>query len=207
VSDASSPRRPSSRPPRATFDLGAASLVGYPETRGKFRIPPHHFVTHGVIVGMTGSGKTGAVTVLAEEALRTNVPVLVIDVKGDLPNLLLAFPSFSAEHFLPFIEASRGPDDARPSEDIAAELAEARRHGLEAAGITEAELRGYRDATHFRVITPGSNTGEPLHLLSSLERRSSRWDTDVDAARDALLASVALLLRLLGRESDPAKSR
>jgi DNA helicase HerA-like ATPase len=40
-----------------------------------------------VIVGMTGSGKTGLLTVLVEEALRNRVPVLVIDVKGDLPNL------------------------------------------------------------------------------------------------------------------------
>jgi DNA helicase HerA-like ATPase len=42
---------------------------------------------------VTGSGKTGLVTVLTEEALRAGVPVLVIDVKGDLPNLLLAFPA------------------------------------------------------------------------------------------------------------------
>ena len=31
---------------------------------------------------MTGSGKTGLVTVLAEEALRGGIPVLAIDVKG-----------------------------------------------------------------------------------------------------------------------------
>ena len=47
------------------------------------RLPAHHLVTHGVVVGMTGSGKTGLVTVLIEEALHEKVPVLVIDVKGD----------------------------------------------------------------------------------------------------------------------------
>ncbi|HEX7476282.1 MAG TPA: hypothetical protein VF331_00605 [Polyangiales bacterium] len=46
-----------------------------------------------------------------------------------------------------------------------------------------------------------------LHVLSSLERRSSRWDTDVESARAALSAAVSLLLRLLGRDPDPAKSR
>lgn len=44
-------------------------------------------------------------------------------------------------------------------------------------------------------------------MLSSLERRSSRWDSDPEAARSALSAAVSLVLRLLGREPDPAKSR
>ena len=42
--------------------------------------------THGVIVGMTGSGKTGLGIVLIEEALRAGVPTLLIDPKGDLTN-------------------------------------------------------------------------------------------------------------------------
>ena len=54
-------------------------------------IPPHHFVTHAVCVGMTGSGKTGLAIGLVEEALRSRVPVLMIDVKGDLANLGLLF--------------------------------------------------------------------------------------------------------------------
>lgn len=193
--------------PHPNFHLGAASLVANPEVHGKFRLPPHHFVTHGVIVGMTGGGKTGLITVLAEEALRSDIPVLVIDVKGDLTNLLLAFPSFDAEHFAPYVDAVRAPNDTRDDAAIAAELADARRRGLDAAGISESTLRAFHEGTHVRVITPGSNVGEPLHLLSSLERRSPRWDTDVDAARCALIASVSLVLRLLGRESDPAKNR
>jgi DNA helicase HerA-like ATPase len=58
-------------------------------------MPAHHLLTHGVVVGMTGSGKTGLLVVMVEEALRAGVPVLMIDVKGDLPNLLLSFPSFA----------------------------------------------------------------------------------------------------------------
>ena len=50
---------------------------------GKFHLPAHDLLTHAVIVGMTGSGKTGLVTVMVEEALRNRVPVLVIDVKGE----------------------------------------------------------------------------------------------------------------------------
>ncbi|MCQ3986277.1 DUF853 family protein, partial [Klebsiella pneumoniae] len=52
-------------------------------------------VTHAVILGMTGSGKTGLGIGLIEEAAMDGVPVLAIDPKGDLSNLLLAFPDLS----------------------------------------------------------------------------------------------------------------
>ena len=48
--------------------------------------------THAVCVGMTGSGKTGLCLSLIEEAGLDGVPVLAIDPKGDLGNLLLMFP-------------------------------------------------------------------------------------------------------------------
>jgi DNA helicase HerA-like ATPase len=156
---------------------------------------------------MTGSGKTGLVTVMIEEAARAQVPTLVIDIKGDLPNLLLAFPSFDPKHLEPWLELER---DGVSPEDITArarELSERRRASLAEWQIGEPELSAYTTATNVRVLTPGGSAGEPLHMLSSLERRSSRWDTDPEAARDALSAAVSLVLRLLGREPDPAKSR
>ncbi len=70
-----------------------------------------------------------------------------------------------------------------------------------------AEVAQFAASTHIRVVTPGAEAGELLHVLSSLERRSSRWDTDIDGARAALSAAVSLILRLLGRDPDPAKSR
>ncbi|MCA9199053.1 MAG: DUF87 domain-containing protein, partial [Planctomycetales bacterium] len=44
-------------------------------------------VTHAVVVGMTGSGKTGLGVGLIEEAAIDHIPVIVIDPKGDLSNL------------------------------------------------------------------------------------------------------------------------
>src|SRR5512142_2646531 len=67
------------------------------------RLPAEHLVTHGVVVGMTGSGKTGLVTVLVEEAAGAGVPTIVIDVKGDLPNLLLTPPTLDPEPLVPWI--------------------------------------------------------------------------------------------------------
>jgi hypothetical protein len=156
---------------------------------------------------MTGSGKTGLVTVLAEETLRAKVPVLMIDVKGDLADLLLAFPSFSPEPFLPWVETALEPGDDRSPEEVATALAAERECGLRAWGIAEQDLQAFRDGAAIRVITPGSTAGESLQVLSSLERRSPRWDTDPEAARAGLAAAVSLVLRLLGRDPDPARSR
>src|SRR5690606_17618791 len=75
--------------PRSTWYLGAARPLHLsphdPRESARLELPPHHLVTHGVVVGMTGSGKTGLLTVMLEEALRSGVPALLIDVKGDLP--------------------------------------------------------------------------------------------------------------------------
>jgi len=65
--------------------------------------------THAVCVGMTGSGKTGLCIDLLEEAAIDRVPAVIIDPKGDIANLLLAFPNLTPEEFRPWINA----DDAR----------------------------------------------------------------------------------------------
>jgi DNA helicase HerA-like ATPase len=185
------------------LNLGAWCPISGDEGGPKLLLPAKHLVTHAAVLGMTGSGKTGLVTVLVEEALRAEIPTLVIDIKGDLPNLLLTFPSNHPEEFRPWLER----DGVRlPDEQLEAELTR-RREALERASLGDADLEGFSERTHVRVITPGSSAGEPLHVLSPLERRSSRWDTDPESAQSALSAAVSLVLRLLGRDPDPAKSK
>ena len=58
-------------------------------------------VTHAVCFGMTGSGKTGLCIAMMEEAAIDGVPVIAVDPKGDISNLLLTFPELSAERFFP----------------------------------------------------------------------------------------------------------
>ncbi|MBN8611090.1 MAG: DUF853 family protein [Deltaproteobacteria bacterium] len=188
-----------------TLHLGRRRSLADKTASSDYRLPPHHLVTHGVIVGMTGSGKTGLVTVTIEEALKAGIPVLVVDVKGDLPNLRLV-PDFDPLSIEPWIDASPLDGVEGRSERIA-RLAADREEGLRAWAIDEAALDAYRASTHVRVITPGSEAGELLHVLSSLERRSSRWDNDVEGARSALSAAISLLLRLVGRDADPARSK
>jgi hypothetical protein len=191
----------------STLTLGARRATNGTADLGSFELPIHDLLTHAVVVGMTGSGKTGLLTVMVEEALRAKVPVLVIDVKGDLPNLALAFPSFDPALMAPWVEPEPNDDDCVADPPVVAAVVEARKSGLGESAIGEAELAALAAGSFVRVVTPGSDAGEPLHLLSALERRSARWDHDVEAARAMLSAAVSLVLRLTGREADPARSR
>ncbi len=187
--------------------LGATRGLEETGPMRRLLLPSHHLTTHGVILGMTGSGKTGVATVMVEEAAQAQIPVLLIDVKGDLANLLLAFDNFDPGSIASWVEP--GPKDKGPNarELLASKLAADRQNGLNAWGIDAPRLGRYCQSTYVRVITPGADAGELLHVLSSLERRSSRWDHDVEGARAALSAAISLILRLLGRDSDPARSR
>ncbi|WP_437825278.1 helicase HerA-like domain-containing protein [Sorangium sp. So ce1153] len=196
--------------PTRPFTLGRSRpLQGDPGAAAArpFELPAHHLVTHGVVVGMTGSGKTGLVMVLVEEALRSGVPVLMVDVKGDLPNLLFTFPELSPAEFEPWLDPSAAARDGRSTADVAGELAARWRAGLASSGLGPADVAALRARMAPRLLTPGTTAGEPIHVLSALEAPSSLWDEDEEAAREALSASLSLLLRLVGRDPDPARSR
>jgi hypothetical protein len=187
------------------LNVGAMRSMDDSATAAPWTLPAKHLVTHGVILGMTGSGKTGLLLVLVEEALRAGVPVLMLDVKGDLANLGLAFPSHDAAQWSPWVDPTAL--DGRTLDDHCAALATERRDGLARWNIDTPTLASFRPSIDLRVLTPGSSAGESVHILSSLERRSPRWDTDVTAARNALSAAVSLVLRLVRRDPDPASSR
>ena len=57
-------------------------------------------VTHAIVVGMTGSGKTGLCITMLEEAILDNIPAIIIDPKGDITNLMLNFPGANAVYSL-----------------------------------------------------------------------------------------------------------
>ena len=77
-------------------------------------------VTHGVIAGMTGSGKTGLSIGLIEEAAIDGIPVIAIDPKGDLGNLLLTFPDLAPADFAPWVDADEARRQGQTPEAFAA---------------------------------------------------------------------------------------
>ena len=64
-------------------------------------ISTRELTTHAVCLGMTGTGKTGLGIVLLEELLLQDVPLIIIDPKGDITNLVLAFPDLAPNDFRP----------------------------------------------------------------------------------------------------------
>ena len=80
--------------------------------------------THAVVVGMTGSGKTGLCVGLLEEAAIDRIPAIVIDPKGDISNLLLTFPNLSPEEFRPWIDEGQASREGVSPEVFATNEAE-----------------------------------------------------------------------------------
>ena len=72
------------------FTLGAAMLEGEILTGTLVGVPLRTLNRHGLIAGATGTGKTKTLQVLAEGLSRASVPVLMMDIKGDLSGLAAA---------------------------------------------------------------------------------------------------------------------
>ncbi|MEM1334176.1 MAG: type IV secretory system conjugative DNA transfer family protein, partial [Actinomycetota bacterium] len=137
--------------------------------------------THGVIVGMTGSGKTGLGVIVIEEALRAGLPVVAIDPKADLTNLCLTFPDLAAADFRPWIdEAQAKAADATPDQ-FAADQAALWTKGLGGWGLGGDDIGALRAATDFTIYTPGSEAGVALNIVGSLQVPADMSDAEVVA--------------------------
>jgi len=163
--------------------------------------------THAVCVGMTGSGKTGLGVTLIEEALIDGIPVIAIDPKGDLGNLLLTFPDLLASDFRPWVDEAEALRRGHTPDEHASWLAERWRGGLAEWGQDGERIRRLEAAAERVLYTPGSRAGVPVCLLRSFAAPPAAVLADVDALRERIVGSVAGLLALLGIEADPIRSR
>lgn len=173
------------------FYLGRDVSTGAP-----FLYDSKHLTTHAVVIGMTGSGKTGLSIGLLEEAAIDGVPAIVVDPKGDLGNLLLTFPNLAPEDFAPW--APHGSDAASEARKWREGLA-----GWQQDGERIARLRA---AAEVSIYTPGSRSGQPLSILGSLAApKESERDDEILTEKVTQVATS--LLGLVGIEAEPGKSR
>jgi len=163
--------------------------------------------THGVIIGMTGSGKTGLGIALLEEALIDNIPIIAIDPKGDLTNLLLNFPELRAQDLRPWVNEQDALNAGLTPEQFAAKQADLWRKGLGGWGQEPARIARLKDAADFAVYTPGSSAGLPVSVLRSFAPPPSHVGQDLDLLRERIQTTATSLLALLGMEADPITSR
>jgi hypothetical protein len=171
----------------------------------KVALPAADLTTHGVIVGMTGSGKTGLGIVLIEEALSAGVPTLLVDPKGDLTNLCLTFPDLTPADFQPWVNEGDAQKAGVSVADFAAQQAQTWKDGLAGWGFGPDQIKALRDKVDFTIYTPGSTSGVPLNIVGSLQAPASTGD--METMRDEIEGYVSGLLGLVGIDADPLSSR
>ncbi len=164
--------------------------------------------THAVVVGMTGSGKTGLCITLLEEAVMDNIPSIVIDPKGDITNLLLAFPELHPQEFEPWVNL----DDARRAglepHEFAEDTAQKWRDGLASWGITQQRVQTFKNNARFSIYTPGSDAGLPISILDAMQAPRGGWQMgDDEFHRERISGIVTALLALVGRNVEPVRDR
>ena len=179
------------------YDLDASTPTAIPvlyESRD--------LVTHAVCVGMTGSGKTGLCLGLLEEAALDGVPVIAIDPKGDLGNLLLTFPGLSGEDFRPWIDEDEAHRASQTPDAFAEAEASKWKAGLADWGQDGDRIARLRGAADFAIYTPGSSAGLPVSILSSFAAPAAAVQSDREQLAERASATATSVLSLAG--SDPA---
>ncbi|MGD8440576.1 MAG: DUF87 domain-containing protein [Holophagae bacterium] len=188
------------------MDDRALALGAELDGTGRVTLDLDHLTTHAVCLGMTGSGKTGLGIVMLEELARRAVPLLVIDLKGDMVDLLLNFPDLAPGSFEPWLPADEV--GSRDRMEVAREIADRWRRGLEGSGLDGSDVRAVRDGVLWQLVTPGAAAVAPLDILPALGAPDG-WDpaADPDGATERVNGVAGAILSLVGRGGDPLADR
>ena len=191
-----------------TFYLGRSHDIATGESSAEpLFYKSRDLTTHAVCVGMTGSGKTGLCLGLLEEAALDGVPAIAIDPKGDLGNLLLAFPKLEPGDFRPWIDEQEAARKGQSPDEFAASTAQTWREGLASWGQGPDRIARYCDTVERIIFTPGSSAGIPLTVLKSFAAPPREVVDDTDAIRERVQSAASGVLALLGINADPVQSR
>jgi hypothetical protein len=70
-----------------SVQIGIGMLNGKPVSGAEINLPLKTMNRHGLIAGATGTGKTKTLQMISEALSDASVPVLVMDIKGDLSGI------------------------------------------------------------------------------------------------------------------------
>lgn len=159
-----------------TMNLGRDAKSGEPVT-----LAASELVTHGVVLGSTGSGKSGATVAMIEEAVLSGASAIVVDPKGDLTNLALRFPGLTPEELAPWVP--RGKDAASEADRLKNDL-----------GELAPNVARWKDAADVTIYAPGKlqGGGQPVNLLPSFDPPAATLTAPVVRERAASLVSSIL---------------
>src|SRR4030042_79950 len=194
---------------KGEFYLGRVFDPAKAQTSDKMQLyDPADLTTHGVVVGMTGSGKTGLCIGMLEEAALNGIPALMIDPKGDITNALLHFPDLLPQDFRPWVNPDQARQEGKSLDQAAADTAAMWRDGLAQWDMQPDRLQALKESANFAVYTPGSDAGIPVSILASFEAPALVWDENREMLREKIYGTVTAILGLGGfQDIDPVRSR
>lgn len=164
-----------------------------------------NFTTHAAIIGMTGSGKTGLGVGIMEEAALDNIPSIIIDPKGDMGNLCLTDPTFSAENFEPWVRDEANSKHEEPAA-YAKKITTIWKEGLASWGQDSSRVEKFHKVDK-TIYTPGSSAGVAINVMSSLDVPPQEVMNDSDTFASYLKSTVSSLLSFIGINGDPLESK
>ena len=173
------------------------------ESQDRLELDPDLLVTHGVILGMTGSGKTGLALGLLEEMVEAGVPVIAIDPKGDLPNLALLFSDFKSTDYEAWLDPSQAQREGLSLAELAQKTAESWSAGLSSWELDGSHIEKLKSKLDLRIFTPGSKAVRPVDLLGSFHSPEGELPEEETAELASGIATG--LLSLVIDQVDPLR--
>jgi len=190
------------------FYLGRELPIGdEPSTELPLLYKSKSLTTHGVIIGVTGSGKTGLGIGLIEEAIMDDVPSIIIDPKGNMANLLLTFPNLKPSDFKPWIDPAEASRKNMSVDQLADKTAATWSEGLKSWGQGKKRIETLRQKSKVTVYTPGSSSGVSVSIMAGFAAPADDVITDPDSLNALVGSTATSLLSLVNIDGDPLTSR
>jgi len=159
------------------------------------------------ICGAVGSGKTVLGKILIEEAARRGIPVIAIDLKGDISSMGVLCSGEDATELVPWVV----PQKEETPEVAAAAAAERQKANLRRWGVGETDVLEFDKKVAVNVFTPRSNAGFRLALSafvefpSDIEEIKVRDPDSFELTIQFMVQTFVARLQLTRRQADKAR--